>query len=116
MTHRQEAIQEIVALQEVLRQYEEQIQRLESKRDRDYGDLSRHLRDLNAIQQRFQQETANLVTALRHPRVHDRRDGVPLRRVVELAGMLCHCAITEQQAAGRWWRLPRSPCRPPWTP
>ncbi len=83
LARRQEAIQGVVApLQEALRRYEEQIQQLESRRDKDYGDLSRHLRDLTATQQQLQQETANLVTALRNPRVRERWGEVILRRVV----------------------------------
>ncbi len=95
---RQQAIQSLVRpLHDALTRYDDQIRQLESKRDQDYGNLSAQLKELTSTEQRLQKETANLVTALRNPRVRGRWGELTLRRVVELAGLVDHCDFTEQK-------------------
>src|SRR5579875_3434765 len=95
---RQQAIQSLVRpLHDALTRYDDQIRQLESKRDQDYGNLSAQLTELTSTEQRLQKETANLVTALRNPRVRGRWGELTLRRVVELAGLVDHCDFTEQK-------------------
>ncbi|TLY41811.1 MAG: DNA recombination protein RmuC, partial [Nitrospirae bacterium] len=62
---------------------------MERARQSAYGGLDQHL-------QRLQQETGNLVKALRAPSVRGRWGEITLRRVAELSGMVAHCDFVEQ--------------------
>ena len=94
---RQQAIDELIRpLQDQLRRYEAQFREMEQNRQRDHGGLERHLRLMAESQQRLQQETGNLVTALRAPAVRGRWGEITLRRVAELAGMAAQCDFVEQ--------------------
>lgn len=98
LTQRQQAIGELVKpLHESLTRYEEQLRHLEHSRQTAYGGLDQHLKLLAESQQRLQQETGNLVKALRAPNVRGRWGEITLRRVAELAGMVAHCDFTEQE-------------------
>ncbi|HXF93070.1 MAG TPA: DNA recombination protein RmuC [Nitrospiraceae bacterium] len=97
LAQRQQAIHELVKpLQEALRHYEEQLHALEQSRQSAYGGLDQHLKLLAESQQRLQQETGNLVRALRAPTVRGRWGKITLKRVAELAGMVAHCDFVEQ--------------------
>ncbi len=97
LAQRQQAIDELVKpLQEALKRYEEQLHALEQSRQSAYGGLDQHLRLLAESQQRLQQETGNLVRALRAPTVRGRWGEITLKRVAELAGMVAHCDFVEQ--------------------
>ncbi len=99
LAQRQQAIDELVKpLQEALRRYEEQLHALEQSRQSAYGGLDQHLKLLAESQQRLQQETGNLVRALRAPTVRGRWGEITLKRVAELAGMVAHCDFVEQDA------------------
>jgi len=90
LAQRQQAITALVKpLQESLTRYEDQLHQMERARQSAYGGLDQHL-------QRLQQETGNLVKALRAPSVRGRWGEITLRRVAELSGMVAHCDFVEQ--------------------
>ncbi len=97
LAQRQQAIDSLVRpLQESLQRYDEQIRLLEQSRQSAYGGLDQHLKALAESHQRLQQETGNLVKALRAPTVRGQWGEITLRRVAELAGMVDHCDFIEQ--------------------
>ncbi len=97
LVQRQQAIDALVRpLQESLHRYAEQVRLLEQSRQSAYGGLDQHLRSLAESQQRLQQETGNLVKALRAPTVRGQWGELTLKRVAELAGMVDHCDFAEQ--------------------
>lgn len=94
---RQQAIDSLVRpLHESLQRYDDQLRLLEQSRQSAYGGLDQHLRSLAESQQRLQQETGNLVKALRAPTVRGQWGELTLKRVAELAGMVDHCDFAEQ--------------------
>ncbi len=101
LSQRQQAIDELVKpLEESLRRYEEQLSQAEQIRQREYGGLDQQLKFMAESHQRLQQETSNLVKALRSPSVRGRWGEMTLRRVAELAGMVAHCDFLEQDTVG----------------
>lgn len=97
LVQRQQAIDALVRpLQESLQRYDQQLRLLEQSRQSAYGGLDQHLRSLAESQQRLQQETGNLVKALRAPTVRGQWGELTLKRVAELAGMVDHCDFAEQ--------------------
>lgn len=97
LVQRQQAIDALVRpLQESLQRYGEQVRLLEQSRQSAYGGLDQHLRSLAESQQRLQQETGNLVKALRAPTVRGQWGELTLKRVAELSGMVDHCDFEEQ--------------------
>jgi DNA recombination protein RmuC len=99
LAQRQQAIDELVKpLSESLHRYDEQLRHLEQSRQAAYGGLDQHLKSLADTQQRLQQETGNLVNALRTPVVRGRWGEITLKRVAELAGMVAHCDFIEQES------------------
>lgn len=101
LSQRQQAIDDLVKpLEESLRRYEEQLRQAEQIRQREYGGLDQQLKFMAESHQRLQQETSNLVKALRTPSVRGRWGEMTLRRVAELAGMVAHCDFVEQDTVG----------------
>lgn len=99
LSQRQQAIGELVKpLEESLQRYREQLQQAEQVRQREYGGLDQQLKFMAESHQRLQQETSNLVKALRTPSVRGRWGEMTLRRVAELAGMVAHCDFMEQDS------------------
>jgi DNA recombination protein RmuC len=99
LAQRQQAIDQLVKpLSESLHRYDEQVRHLEQSRQAAYGGLDQHLKSLADTQQRLQQETGNLVNALRTPAVRGRWGEITLKRVAELAGMVAHCDFIEQES------------------
>lgn len=101
LSQRQQAIDELVKpLEESLQRYQEQLRQAEQVRQREYGGLDQQLRFMAESHNRLQQETSNLVRALRAPAVRGRWGEMTLRRVAELAGMVAHCDFAEQDSVG----------------
>jgi DNA recombination protein RmuC len=97
---RKKAVEDLVKpIQESLRQYQEKADTLERERQNAYVELVKQLHSVAVTQEKLQQETVKLVSALRQPNVRGRWGEITLRRVVELAGLSEHCDFTEQAAA-----------------
>ncbi|MBK7875139.1 MAG: DNA recombination protein RmuC [Planctomycetes bacterium] len=96
---KKEVEQLVKPLQETLGKLDVQVNALESKRERAYGEIANQVTQLVTSQQGLQKETQNLVRALRAPAVRGRWGELQLKRVVELAGMLDHCDFHEQASS-----------------
>ncbi len=92
------AVEQLSApIQQSLQQVGEKLHELEKTRVAADEGLREHLRTLSESQTELRREAANLVTALRSPRVRGRWGEIQLKRVVEVAGMLENCDFYEQQ-------------------
>ncbi|MBV8852699.1 MAG: DNA recombination protein RmuC [Sinobacteraceae bacterium] len=91
------AIAQLIApLQVALQKSDQQVQALERERRDAMTSLRSQIEALAGSQSLLQQETRNLVTALRRPEVRGRWGELTLRRLVELTGMSAHCDFAEQ--------------------
>ena len=94
---RQEAIKGLVdPIQQSLKRFDEGTRELERRRQEAYTGLTEQVKALAKGQQQLQEETGNLVTALRKPQVRGRWGEIQFERVAELAGMSDHCDFTQQ--------------------
>lgn len=94
---RQQAIESMIKpIREALEKTQNQVQQMEADRRQAFGSLEKHLELLAVDQRNLQQETRNLVQALRRPEVRGRWGELTLRRLVGLAGMVEHCDFSEQ--------------------
>src|SRR5512143_403695 len=97
---RQKAIEGVVSpLREAVERYEKQILQMEKAREKAYGTLEEQLRTLGEANQKLQEETTHLASALSSPlKARGRWGELTLRRVAELAGMSEHCDFSEQES------------------
>ncbi len=96
---REKAIEGLVKpVKESLDKFESKVQELEKARVGAYESITAQVNGLLQSQKDLRSETANLVGALKTPRVRGRWGEIQLRRVVELAGMIDHCDFFEQQS------------------
>ena len=100
LERREQAVENLVRpIREALEKTEQRLQEMEKERRESYGMLNRHLETLTRSQQQLQDETRNLVQALRRPEVRGQWGEMTLRRLVELAGMVEHCDFYQQEHA-----------------
>ena len=98
LTRRQQELGTLVApIRDTLTQVDAKLKEVEKSRVDDSASMRTMLSLVGQTQQQLQQETQNLIRALRSPGVRGQWGEVQLRKVVELAGMLSHCDFDEQR-------------------
>jgi DNA recombination protein RmuC len=98
LEQREKAIENLVKpIREALEKTEKQIQNIEKDRKESYGALNSHLEMMARTQQNLQDQTQQLVKALRRPEVRGQWGELTLKRLAELAGMVEYCDFVEQQ-------------------
>lgn len=94
---RGDAVKEIVApVAEAMKQYDEQVRRMEMQREKAYGALTEQVETLARTHAVLQKETTKLSGALSVPNVRGRWGEITLKRVAELSGMVDRCDFFEQ--------------------
>ncbi|MFW5426960.1 MAG: DNA recombination protein RmuC [Methylophagaceae bacterium] len=94
---REKAIEQLIKpINDALLNTSKQIHDIEKERKESYGSLRSTIEQMSQGQQSLQQETQNLVQALRRPEVRGQWGEMTLRRLAELSGMVAHCDFFEQ--------------------
>lgn len=97
LEQKEKAVSQLVApITEALNKTRQQIEAVEKERHAAFGSLTEQLRAVGEAQLALQQETRNLVGALKRPEVRGQWGEITLRRIAELAGMVSHCDFQEQ--------------------
>ncbi len=94
---KEKAIEQLIKpISDALTQTTKQIREIEKERKETYGSLRTTIEQMAKSQQSLQEETHNLVQALRRPEVRGQWGEMTLRRLAELSGMVAHCDFFEQ--------------------
>ncbi len=94
---KEKAIEQLIKpISDALTQTTKQIHQIEKERKETYGSLRTTIEQMAKSQQSLQEETHNLVQALRRPEVRGQWGEMTLRRLAELSGMVAHCDFFEQ--------------------
>jgi DNA recombination protein RmuC len=97
LTRRQQELGSLVTpIRDTLVQVDAKLKEVEKTRIDDSASMKSLLNLVGHTQQQLQQETQNLVRALRSPGVRGQWGEVQLRKVVELSGMMEHCDFDQQ--------------------
>jgi len=97
MALRHRAVDDLIRpIQAALARVDGTLAQVEKERIASYAGLAEQVKGMLRSQQALQTETGNLAKALRAPHVRGRWGEIQLRRVVEMAGMLCYCDFEEQ--------------------
>lgn len=95
--NKEKAIEQMLKpINEALENTRKQIHEIEKERKETYGSLNATITQMAQNQQQLQQETHNLVQALRRPEVRGQWGEMTLRRLAEISGMVAHCDFFEQ--------------------
>ena len=98
LAQKEQAVENLVdPIKKALEKTEQQLRQMENERKEAYGALNKHLETLTRSQRMLQEETRNLVQALRRPEVRGQWGELTLKRLVELAGMVEHCDFYQQE-------------------
>lgn len=98
LEQREKAIENLVKpIRDALEKTEKQIQDIEKDRKEAYGALNTHLETMARTQTDLQDQTRQLVNALRRPEVRGQWGELTLKRLAELAGMVEYCDFFEQE-------------------
>jgi len=99
LTEKEKAIETLIKpIKDALVKSEQQIHAIEKDRKHAYGALQQHLETMSLNQSALQNETRNLVQALRRPEVRGQWGEMTLKRLAELAGMVEHCDFVTQES------------------
>ncbi|MBA3581804.1 MAG: DNA recombination protein RmuC [Gammaproteobacteria bacterium] len=94
---KEKSIEELLKpVKEALVKTEIQLREIEKDRKHSLGAVEQHLKSVAESQARLQQETRNLVNALRKPQVRGQWGEATLKRIAELSGMVEYCDFHEQ--------------------
>lgn len=99
LSEKEKAIETLIKpIKEALVKSEQQMHSIEKDRKHAYGALQQHLETMTLNQSALQNETRNLVQALRRPEVRGQWGEMTLKRLAELAGMVEHCDFYTQES------------------
>lgn len=99
LSEKEKAIETLVKpIKDALVKSEQQMHAIEKDRKHAHGALQQQLETMALNQSTLQNETRNLVQALRRPEVRGQWGEMTLKRLAELAGMVEHCDFVTQES------------------